>query len=596
MKIVIQIILFLFSLFNKNNSYKIKDNTSSIINYSNKTTVCLSGDLSNYDEDNLLLDGFHYSDKYEGIYKIADRNNTKLIIPKTATYKVSFVFTDSIENFDKRNRLNYYGFSLSINRDNKEIKEDYLYKIDFFKDLFIRNGNYYNQNFNSVGSKIDLKASGESYSSFFILTIKLSLIKNDRLNFFNLYYSDNPFYIKNIVLSNKNISNDILIKQKDNKLKCDVKKEYVENNTNINLNVDYGRKISLNYLLYNFVKYDNSNEEFITFDDYLDSNNYFSNCLKAKIGSRFKLILYYSLSSIRTSLNINLIIVDSLAPTIKPILNDEIKCSYSENFNSLIFINKYFEITDNYSSSIKVKIVDEKDNEIENKLGKIKAKIIASDSFNNKSECLFTLNLIDDIPPIIESAYSHIYLNKSYKLEYTDIIDMFSSIDRIDGKCPVKIIENNYMSKEEEIKKSIIKVESKDSSLNASYLTLNIDVKENYPICFIGENKIKIIKSNNIIKNEFILSILKESKQVEDTNYDSHYFENNTDLNKLDVGTYKLKFYIVKNNIKKDINLDIEIENLDEKKETNKSFSEKFIDFFKNIFNKISEFFSNLFK
>lgn len=594
MKIFALIILLLINIFNKSTSIKIKENTTQI-KYSNKTSVCLNGDLSNYNGDNLLLDGFHNSEKYDGIYKIKDRNDTKLIIPKTGSYKIIFVFTNPIEDFNKRIRLDCYGFDISINRDNKDIKENYLYKIDYFKDLFIRNGNIYNQNIITSSSKFDIKVTGENYSSYFILTFKLSLFKNDRLNFFNLYYSDNSFYIKNVYLINKYISNENLIREKENKLKCDFEKENIENNSNINLNVDCGRRISLNYLLYKFIKYDNNNDDYIIFDDYLDCNNYFINSLKAKIGSKFKIILYYSLSNIRISITLNLLVVDSLPPLIKPFFSEEIKCSYTENINSLIFINKYFQISDNYSSSIKIKILDEKENDIESKIGKINAKIVAIDSFNNKGEYLFILNFIDDIPPIIESSYSHLYLNKDYKLTYKEILDLFSSNDRIDGKCPIKIIENDYTSNEEEFKKSIIKVESKDKNLNTSYLTLNIEVKEDNPICFIGESRIKLIKSNNLISKEFILNTLIETKQIDDINYENYYFENDVDLNELDIGKYKTKFYTVKNNLKNFINLDIEIETLN-KKEINKNFFEKFIDFFKNIFSKISEFFSNLFK
>ena len=131
MKIIAQIILFLISIFNESTSIGLKNNTSQIVKYSNKTTVCLNGDLSNYADNNMLLDGFHNNEKYEGIYKIKDRNNTKLIIPKTDNYKIVFIFSNPMEDFDKRNRLEYYGFNVSINRDNKDIKENYLYKIDY---------------------------------------------------------------------------------------------------------------------------------------------------------------------------------------------------------------------------------------------------------------------------------------------------------------------------------------------------------------------------------------------------------------------------------------------------------------------------------
>ena len=539
-------------------------------------------------EDNL----FYYP--FDGAFKI--KNEIKFT--SNGTYQLSIIFKKNLSNFKEASRNNKLGYKINIFRSLTTIEEDYTYFIKTFSELFYLKENTYLP-VNKSKSELDTYLSGKNIDNCFILKLTLNVQKYDKLTLFELFYSDTPIQIKNVILSPSILKDEEILQY--NKVTLDSKNSeyssYYGKSPSLNIDSQYGRIYSPNYLSNCFISYDGKSNTYFYPDEFEDEQGYFENGDKASLGSKYIIFLNaYNVNNEKSTITFNIKIVDTLPPTIKKIDTvDEITCSYKTNFDDPTFINKYFSIIDNYSSDIQMNILDENNNKITSTVSKIKAKIVAYDHFKNKSEFPFSLNLIDDISPIISKEYFFLSLNENFTLDSEEILNLFSAYDEIDKDTRIKLFSDTYSNNKEKEGLYIFTVITSDKSSNISKDSIEIEVKRNGPVFYANENYLKILDSKNLNDTDLINLLIKNG-QIPDEEYLSISNNLNTNLQDLEVGKYDINFTLVdKNGQIIEAKMIVEIINSEIGENKELSFFEKVSRWFDNLFKTIGDFFKNLF-
>ncbi len=569
-RIITILFLYLFNFLN----FKFKNNNQ--INL-RKTT--------NINATNLLTMDNKYPSMYDGIYEIKDFK-----FDGEGEYKIGFHFANEIEDFKIATRNKKLGFKISLKRNNYLFDEEYLYSESKFQNLFYKtNNNYYFKK--KIYSDLNMNVIGLKYYKTFLLEINFKANYLDEIKSFKLIYSDTPVIINKVYIARKNVDYQRCINDNNEFINDKNRFNILTNNKeNLYLNCEYGRILSFNYLRKKYVFYDNELSKYIFLNEIIDDNNYFIEGNKLSIGSTAKIIL----KTLNKELEIVLTVLDSLPPIITPLKeNVEINCSYKTNFNDASFIYKYFNIEDNFTKNNKIYIKDINNNVVINKVGKVNAKLIAKDDFNNESEYIFKLNLIDDIKPVITAKYKIINLNETIIFNEEEIIEMFSAYDEIDKTCKINIKDNSYINNETKEGKHFIEVLAKDSSSNEENFKLIINVKKGGSVFYANENYLTFQEGQNIKDNEIIEALI-EMEQIEKANYKNIIFPDNKKLSEYKEGMHDLNLVFEKeNNQKIETKLIIEVTKNDDKKDEKKlTIIDKIINFFKSIFEKIK----NLFK
>ena len=117
---------------------------------------------------------------------------------------------------------------------------------------------------------------------------------------------------------------------------------------------------------------------------------------------------------------VDIYIYDDVDPTIT--MNDEIRISYKDNFN----INNYLSYTDNASSPCTVSILGYYDN---SQIGTYELTAVVSDLSNNEAYKDFTLEIYDNVAPVIECSD---VIEVEFDRE-CDLTDYIKVIDECEG-------------------------------------------------------------------------------------------------------------------------------------------------------------------
>lgn len=551
-----------------------------------------------YESNFLAVENINYH-QYDGIIDITNKNKSLKVYEKNS-YKLGFYFDLNFDNFKDSKRIKKLGFQIQIRRYNSSISEDYLYEINNFKELFQSDGKRYIQKNKDYYSEFDIRYSGENYLNNFLLEFYLNLEKNDEIDFFRLIYSSDPIFINKIYLSNYDVNKSINLNSQE-KIYNDSLFTIINNNeTTYSYICEYGRTYSKNYLLSKFIFYDEKIVSYFNPNQIIDTDNYFLSGSDSKIGSQYELtLLGIDSSNNKHHLKIILKILDTLPPVIENLKDiKEITISYKTNFNDTNFLYKYFNITDNFNNDIDIQLKTINNKNIENKVGKVNAKIIAIDKFKNKSEMNIILNLIDDIKPMFDKKYSFIYLNELEALSIDELLSYISSYDEIDKNCPINIISNPYLNNEDKEGKYEIKFLTQDKSNNKIEDSIFITVKKKGHRFYSSENTITFFENDTLSDYEIINSLI-DLKLIPDKKYQRIQINDDKQTNDFKVGFYqvKVKLFDIHNN-NEEVNINFEVlknDNSSSEQEVKLSFFQKIINFFKNIWLKIKNFFKKLF-
>lgn len=348
-----------------------------------------------------------------------------------------------------------------------------------------------------------------------------------------------------------------------------------------------GIKISVNEIKNKITAYDEADgviEVKIKEDNYTSNYN--------KLGT-YTLVFSATDNSENTStLSLNIKIIDIVKPQIKG--KNQID-SYMSNPLTIEQIKSTLTITDNYDTNLNILNI-ENDNYSPNKTneGLFEISFTALDNSNNES-LPFTVkvNVIDDIPPIIEGQYSYT-VNIKNLLQTSTIIEQLSVKDNVDDNPIVEILNDSYTANYYKVGAYQISLIAKDKNANnSSTFIINIITEDkDKPIFYISQKFISLNPTNQIPIEELI-DIISLQNNIDKNNINNiEIIENTYSSNYSSNGNYKIKLdYSLKDTSSIVIETNILVEDLTANSKQNKSTPKKtFWSTIKSFFNKIWNF------
>lgn len=156
-----------------------------------------------------------------------------------------------------------------------------------------------------------------------------------------------------------------------------------------------------------------------------------------------------------------------------------------------------FELSDNMGTEgLTTKFVYPSGFDISNALvfGKYALTLEVTDAFNNKTTKAFTLNVVDNVAPVISKKSGQI--GDKIKIAYSSIskntintiLNYYSANDAIDGACDVYLKEGKIPS--EMAGDFTLKIAAKDKSGNEAVYTVNCEIVADLPPVFILSDKL----------------------------------------------------------------------------------------------------------
>ena len=272
------------------------------------------------------------------------------------------------------------------------------------------------------------------------------------------------------------------------------------------------------------------------------TDNYSSN--KNKLGTYSIKFEAIDSSNNRSEITVSIKVVD----IVNPIISGE--TSYVSNMSNPLTVDSIksmLEITDNYNTStdIVVEVIDDEFTGNENIKGSYSITYKAIDSSTNESEPFtVTVNVVDDVKPVIEGANNY---NVSYQesLLVENIRKRLTVTDNVDELLTIKVIEDNYTSKSSIPGTYTIKFSATDSSGNVSDpYVVTITVYDNIPPVFWVTNDIINIDIANRLTHAQLIEILLTQQGIEASAIRYEVLEDTYSENYSKAGVYSVSYNV----------------------------------------------------
>lgn len=299
--------------------------------------------------------------------------------------------------------------------------------------------------------------------------------------------------------------------------------------TEINLTIPYKEnQISVDDIKSNILAFDKGDYEYKQINIIQDSFTLYKRILNKPLKIVFKASDSFNNYS---TITFNITIVDNSPPIIIQ-LNENIKYSYKAIINKENILSN-FSIKDDYSYKVDTSITGIDLNKT-NKLGKYNITIKSIDFSNNISTFDSTIEIVDDIPPIIDGP-SYINANVNELLNEEEILKQFNVTDDIDKNPTLKIIENEYKNNYQNVGEYTLTLQANDSNNNETKKTIQINVvDDDGPIFYLNKTQLTMyegdkINTTSLIKNLIKFNILSNKNYV-DIAYTSSSIQENISL------------------------------------------------------------------
>jgi len=524
-------------------------------------TVCERGNISAYIKDrNCLPLGYWGNYPDSGIAEIGNRagDPSKAKLPSltgfdNVRYALGFNFENSFKNFAMANNMYRLGYVLSITTNSETLVMDQTFNVDNWSYLLSPSSNgIYVQSFADVNNEIHPVFSYDP--SYNTLLLAFNMKQGYKLDYFRLYYSDIPDKLTNAFIGPMDAPITDTFKATFKGSDCSAKEYLTDMGSSpvFNLDSQIGTIYSKDYLLNSLVYRDENDGETIHVSKIEDPDNYFLKGKNSPIGTKFVVKILASDKTGNTSIaTFNFTIVDTRGPNVflKNHTNS-LSASYASDFNSDDFIKNNFVITDNSKQIVSSKIESVDGNPIDIKqVGQIEARLKATDVNNNETLFLFTLDLFDDVLPIITSKANEISLSPTESMTKDSLLAFFSASDAIDGDLEVKLVSDTYSSHCKEIGNYEFKVSATDSSGNKAEKAIKILVSDTKgPIFFAKESFLTVVKGEVPSLTQITESLIRQ-EVIPDKQYSDFYITEGEELtNNLEVGLHNMKLALVDEN------------------------------------------------
>lgn len=542
------------------------------------TKVCEAGSLNAFDYDlekagrNLLPTGYYGNYPDSGIVEIGgkagDVNGKKrppmdfMVTKSVTTINFSVVFETNPYDFPSSQMLMELGYECSVLKADGTTEDIVrLERVNRFSELFTEPLNGW-AHIDSTGRCHTVIVTTDN-----ILNMSVNIFNGEKINYVRFHYGAVPQTYVNVAafITNGKIGFENCAKKKYEGNDCtryDYTKK-VGSYQEYNLVSQYGYRFSKNYLLSCFIIKDeeDNSQEHVT--EILDPDDYFHTGDTAKVGSVFDLTISSTNSSGRTAkIILHLTVKDKMGPMIY-LKNeaDKISVSYKQVFDDE-FVNRYFDISDNCDEKCEVSVLDMDGRALlTNKIGTFQAKIVAKDSSDNKTEFPFSLELIDDVSPVISASQSELTIPSDKVMTTDRLLNLFTCEDEIDGRITPVVEVNTYTNNYDVPGEYEFTISATDRSGNKSVSSIKIFVVQpNTPVFFVKESFLTFTQGNIPSEKEIIQSLIRENV-LEDKNYTSSNLVDGEEIsNHLEVGKhYATMQYFADDGTSQIVDLTIEV-------------------------------------
>ncbi len=220
------------------------------------------------------------------------------------------------------------------------------------------------------------------------------------------------------------------------------------------------------------------------------------------------------------------VVTINVVDTIKPVITGT--SSYTRVYNNkleLSTIKAALTATDGYDGNITANITLKSDNYTANynKKGSYQVVYTVKDSSNNSIDYTVTINVIDNIKPII-SGQAIYNTGSQVQLSEATIRAALTAVDDYDGALDLQLVSNGYSSHFEEIRSHRIVYKATDSSGNVTEYAVTINVFDDVPpVIYTNDAFINIDGTLNYTLQQIINHLINVGDLQASVNFDNYY-------------------------------------------------------------------------
>ncbi|MCR5786926.1 MAG: hypothetical protein K6G28_04430 [Acholeplasmatales bacterium] len=211
--------------------------------------------------------------------------------------------------------------------------------------------------------------------------------------------------------------------------------------------------------------------------------------------------------------NMSIVIKDVTNPTIT---GSSVTRSYTKALSDSE-IKSLFTYSDNYTAQNDISFEIVSNNYVSNIPAQYSITAKVTDSSGNSNTATSTINVVDDIAPVLSLAESYTLSTQS-NFELSNLITTFNiyANDVIDGNVSVSLTDvDNYTMNKNKVGSYTITAVAKDSKGNTNSKDFELKVvDDDYPVLSVDSPYVIIVQEGETITEDIIKSILVSSGQI----------------------------------------------------------------------------------
>lgn len=557
--------------------------------------------LPTYMHSNYMDRGEYYIGRKGSMLKGKERGD--MLVPLKRNSNLAFAIRFKEDPYDFPNNEQYLalGYKLVlVDLDGSEIIHQRYKRVDKLRDLFSAYS-YDCEHFDKWED--DYVMILDQYCKSIV--VRFPLYKGQLIRDFSFLYGDLPQEVERASLIefweplsetlNQQFPEECYIDEYDDTYEYDSKTDL----KTYHFKSEYGSYYSIDYIRNLFICKDDRGKRLDI--QIIDEDRYFKIGNKAKIGTSFDVyLLSEDNRGNKEEIKLIFTVVDEKAPNIIPI-NKDIKASYKTDLSDRSFIEENFAIADNSLQDVKYEIRDDSNKVVSTlPLGMHDLKLYVEDIYQNNRYYPFSVEIIDDISPIINCRVDEINLSTDIRYSIDDLTSFFYCEDEIDGKISLEVVLDEYSGNEDVEGDYRFIIEGKDGYDNKSQRALNIIVRGyNKPVFYTKSTFITVLYGMMPSFDQLVSSFIRQ-EILPDKNYIGYEVLSGEGIkDDLDIGLHNMTIsFLADDETEEILDLTIDVVTRSEmmlEKESKENFFDKIVSFLKSIFDKVIDFFKSLF-
>ena len=329
----------------------------------------------------------------------------------------------------------------------------------------------------------------------------------------------------------------------------------------------------------------------------IKSDNYTAN--NKKLGSYDIVFEASDKKGNKSTLTVTVVVQDLVYPTINGAETQTFSYTAAKTLDD---VKALYTVSDNYDTSLSISVDSQSPNFDGTKVGTYSLVLSATDSSSHKTTKSITVNIIDDVAPVISGSTSFVTSN----VTATTLDDIKSrcgitSTDAIDGACSVNVKADTLTGNSNKVGNYYVIFESVDTKGNKSELRVDVSITDGIPPVFYIDETIIYAANNIAMTNVDLCNLMIATCEIDSSKpYSLAITDTNGYLtvaangDEVPLGNYEVVATVTYKDGNKDVyTKTISVYDPDavdlETEEVNKNIFECIVQFFKNCVDAIKE-------